>query len=121
MQSWIKTKIRTSRYLKQFTESTKLLRNISRVYYSTREHYQEISIVREASLYSKGDLSEIITEFRNWLNNDVGKKHFATVEKEKQEVKELVKKLDSLEENNPEFVELVLYALLPYAKTKYAK
>ena len=49
------------------------------------------------------------------------KKHFATVEKEKQEVKELVKKLDSLEGNSPEFVDLVLYALLSYAKTKHAK
>ena len=38
-----------------------------------------------------------------------------------QEVKDLLKKIDSLDKNNNEFVDLVLYGLLPYSKTKFAK
>src|SRR5206468_8385716 len=41
--------------------------------------------------------------------------------KEKQEVKDLMKKLDTMDKNSPEFVDWVLYGLLPYSKTKYAK
>jgi hypothetical protein len=67
------------------------------------------------------EIPEIITEFRDWLNSEAGKKHISTIEKEKQEVKELMKTLDPMDKTNPEFIDLVLYALLPYAKTKYAK
>jgi hypothetical protein len=32
-----------------------------------------------------------------------------------------MKKLDSMDKTSLEFIDLVLYALLPYAKTRYAK
>lgn len=76
--------------------------------------------IRGINLRSKGQIPEIITEFRNWFNGEAGKKHISTIEKEKQEVKDLMKKLDSMDKSSSEFIDLVLYALLPYAKTKYA-
>jgi hypothetical protein len=62
----------------------------------------------------------IINNFRKWINSEAGQKHLNTVDKEKQEVKALMNKLDSLNNESSEFTDLVLYGLLPYAKTKHA-
>jgi hypothetical protein len=61
----------------------------------------------------------IINNFRKWINSEAGQRHLNTVEKEKQEIKVLMKKLDSLNKESSEFTDLVLYGLLPYAKTKH--
>ncbi len=70
---------------------------------------------------TKENLPTIVNEFREWFKSEVGQKHFRTIENEKQEVKDLMKKLDSMDKNSAEFVEWILYGLLPYAKTRYAK
>jgi hypothetical protein len=70
---------------------------------------------------TKEDLPNIVTEFRNYYNTQDCQKHLNNLEKEKQEVKNLLKKLDSLDKDSNEFVDLVLYGLLPYSKTKFAK
>lgn len=66
-------------------------------------------------------IDDIISEFRDWVKTEEAQIHFQNIEKEKKEVQELISKLDSMDKNSPEFVELVLYGLLPHAKTQYAK
>jgi hypothetical protein len=66
-------------------------------------------------------LPDIINDFKNWFRTEAAKKHIVTIENEKREVRELMKKLDAMDKNSSEFVDWVLYGLLPYSKTKYAK
>ncbi|MGC9086011.1 MAG: HNH endonuclease family protein [Thermoproteota archaeon] len=68
------------------------------------------------------EVAKIIEDFRAYLNSDNGKSHLKYLkEKEPREVKEILEKLKSLPEDSQEFVELVLYGLLPNAQSKYAK
>lgn len=71
--------------------------------------------------FTKDDIQKIIDDFREWLKTESAQKHLRTIEKEKQDVKDLMKKLDGMDKNGAEFTEWVLYGLLPYSKTKYAK
>ncbi|HEX9677940.1 DUF262 domain-containing protein, partial [Nitrososphaera sp.] len=66
-------------------------------------------------------MTEIVGEFKAWLQTENAQQHLKKIENEKKEVQELMKKLDSMDKSSPEFIELVLYGLLPYAKTKKAK
>jgi hypothetical protein len=70
---------------------------------------------------TKQTLPEIISDFKHWLKTESAQKHIITIEKEKKEVKDLMEKLGAMDKNSPEFVDLVLYGLLPYSKTKFAK
>lgn len=70
---------------------------------------------------TKDSIDDVISEFRDWLEIDEAKNHLGIIEKEKQEVKELVKKLDGMDKDSQEFTDLVLYGLLPYHKNQYAK
>lgn len=70
---------------------------------------------------SKEDVPSLIADFRSWLDSDHGRKHILTIENEKREVKELLERLDSMDKDTVEFTDWVLYGLLPYRKTKYAK
>jgi hypothetical protein len=67
------------------------------------------------------NIKELTNKFLEWLNSEKIIESKREIEKEKIEVKELMKKLETLDKSSPEFVELVLYGLLPYGKTKYAK
>ncbi|QLH08562.1 GmrSD restriction endonuclease domain-containing protein [Candidatus Nitrosotenuis sp. DW1] len=71
--------------------------------------------------FARDDVQKIIDAFREWLKSEAAQKHLRTIEKEKQEVKDLMKKLDSMDKTSIEFTDWVLYGLLPYSKTKYAK
>lgn len=65
---------------------------------------------------------KIIEEFREYLKTEEGKSHLSYLkEKEPRETKEVLLKLKNIEKGSPEFVELVLYGLLPHSKTKHAK
>lgn len=67
-------------------------------------------------------LAKIFEEFRSYLKTDQGKRHILYLkEKEPRETREVLQKLRSLPNQSAEFVELVLYGLLPNSDTKYAK
>jgi hypothetical protein len=70
---------------------------------------------------SRGDIPEIIAEFMTWYKGEQGQEHLSIIENEKQEVRQLVDKLDSMDKNSSSFTDSILFGLLPYAKTKYAK
>lgn len=70
---------------------------------------------------TKDDVPNIVDEFLKWFNSETGQRHFRNIEREKEEVKELMKKLDFMDKNSAEFTEWILYGLLPYGKSKYAK
>jgi hypothetical protein len=68
------------------------------------------------------EIAKIIEDFRAYLNSDNGKHHLNYLkEKEPREVKEVLEKLKGLPKDSKEFVDLVLYGLLPNAQSKYAK
>ena len=71
--------------------------------------------------FSMDDLIDIIQEFRIFLNSNAGQEHIKDINKEKQEVQDLLDKLESMDKNSQEFIDWVLYGLLPNSKTKYAK
>ncbi len=70
---------------------------------------------------TKENVPTVISQFKDWFKSEVGQKHFNTIEREKQEVKDLMKKLESMDKTSNEFTDWILYGLLPYGKTKYAK
>jgi 5-methylcytosine-specific restriction endonuclease McrA len=67
------------------------------------------------------EVHKLIEEFRSYLTSDEGKHHISYLkEKEPKEVKDILGQLKNLK-SGPEFVELVLYGLLPHSQTKFAK
>lgn len=67
------------------------------------------------------ELERIIEEFRSFLQTNTAKSHIDYLKnKEPKETKEILEKLRSIN-NTEEFVDLVLYGLLPNAQSKYAK
>lgn len=72
--------------------------------------------VDTSSKFSVDDLVEIMQEFKVFLNSESGQKHVKNIVREKLEVKELVTKLDSMPKNSQEFIDWVLYGLLPIQK-----
>jgi len=69
----------------------------------------------------KQRIKEILENFGRYLGTEEAKEHLKTMEKEKVEVKELMKKLSSMDSKSRDFTNLVLYGLLPYSKTEVAK
>lgn len=68
------------------------------------------------------EMKGIIEGFRRHLGTEKAKNHLAWLrERESREVKEILDKLQALSRGNSEFIELVLYGLLPHGDTKYAK
>jgi hypothetical protein len=68
------------------------------------------------------ELSKAVAEFKSYLQTEDGKLHFNYLKvKEPTETKNVLKRLHSLPIQSDEFVERVLYGLLPNFKTKYAK
>jgi len=68
------------------------------------------------------ELEKIIKEFREYLQTDEAQSHLNYLKiKEPKEIKEILERLNKMDKNSKELVDLVLYGLLPNAKTKYAK
>jgi len=68
------------------------------------------------------ELIKIIEEFKKYLKTEEGKFHLNYLkEKEPKETKQILEKLKTLPKDSREFVDLVLYGLLPNSDTKYAK
>jgi len=68
------------------------------------------------------EVRQIIEDFREYLKTDEGESHLIYLrETEPREAKEVLQKLHSLQKDSPEFIDLVLYGLLPQSKTKFAK
>ena len=67
------------------------------------------------------DTSDIISDFKKWFHSEPGQKNLITIENEKKEVTDLMNRLDTMDKDSVEFIDSVLYGLLPYSKTKYAK
>jgi hypothetical protein len=70
---------------------------------------------------TEDSVDAVILEFKEWLETDEAKNHLHVIENEKKDVKEIMKKLDDMDKDRPEFVDWVLHGLLPHFKTKYAK
>lgn len=67
-------------------------------------------------------IEQLINEFKNYLKTEEAKGHLKYLkEKEPKETKEILEKLKTLPKESKEFIDLVLYGLLPHYKTKYAK
>jgi 5-methylcytosine-specific restriction endonuclease McrA len=68
------------------------------------------------------ELQDTIKRFREHLTTEGGKRHLNDLkEKEPRETRAVLDKLKTLPKNSNEFVDLVLYGLLPNSDTKYAK
>jgi hypothetical protein len=68
------------------------------------------------------EIEAVIEEFREYLETDEAKSHLDYLcNKEPRQTKEIFDKLKTLKRGSDEFVELVLFGLLPYSKSKYAK
>jgi predicted Mrr-cat superfamily restriction endonuclease len=103
--------IRTRRILKRLEQSAD----------SVQLSPQQDDIIYPQVLTSKEEIAEILHEFRIWLRSEDGQKLKNKIENEMQEVKELMKKLDSMDRKTDEFTDWVLYGLLPHVRTQYAK
>jgi hypothetical protein len=89
----------------------------------SRIRYRELLNFKvEMKMEKSPELIKIIEEFRKYLNTEEGKFHLKYLkEKEPKETQEVLEKLKSLPKDSGEFVDLVLYGLLPNSYTKYAK
>jgi len=69
------------------------------------------------------EVVRLIQEFREqYLNSEEGKVHLDYLKvREPKETREVIERLKSLPKDSAEFVDLVLYGLLPNSKTRYAK
>lgn len=68
------------------------------------------------------EIRPIIQEFREYTKTEEGIHHLTYLkETEPRETKSILQKLLTMQKNTDEFVDLVLYGLLPNSKTKYAK
>src|SRR4030066_189158 len=66
-------------------------------------------------------LRKIFKQFEEYLETTEAQIHLSRWELEIKEVQELMDKLSIMDRKSPEFTELVLYGLLPYSDTKFAK
>jgi len=74
------------------------------------------------SNHKSPEVIKIIEAFREYLKTDQAKSHTHALKiKEPNETREILERLKSLKRGGEEFVDLVLYGLLPNAKTKYSK
>ena len=66
-------------------------------------------------------MEEIVAEFKEWLGSEEAIKLCKDMEEEKHQVRELMRELAILDKKSSDFTETVLYGLLPYHKSKFAK
>lgn len=68
------------------------------------------------------EILKLIQEFRQYLGTEEARKHLWYLkEREPRETEEVLKTLSGLPKDSQEFVDLVLYGLLPNNKSKYAR
>ena len=67
------------------------------------------------------EMEEIVAEFKEWLGSEEAIKLCKDMEEEKHQVRELMRELAILDKKSSDFTETVLYGLLPYHKSKFAK
>ncbi len=82
---------------------------------------EELASIHPRNLLTSEDPDAIIDQFREWLKTNTAQTHLTIIEREKHDVQALMTKLRGMDKAGPEFDEWVLYGLLPYSKTKYAK
>ena len=70
---------------------------------------------------SSVEIKQILDDFKEWLVSEQGNASLSSIEKEKKEVKELMKKLEPLDKQSNEFVDLILYGLLPNYENSFSK
>lgn len=75
----------------------------------------------EIDMKGKAEVADILEQYQEYLETDEAKQHLQTMKDEKAEVKELVTTLTQMDKKSEEFTELVLYGLLPYSKSKFAR
>jgi len=78
-------------------------------------------IVQRTKSETANQIKDILTKFKEHLQTDEAKEHIERMTKEIQEVKDLMRKLGTMDKKSQEFTDLVLYGLLPNGKSKYAK
>jgi len=66
-------------------------------------------------------INGILERFKEHLKTEYAADHLEKVEKEKEEVKQIMNKLAQMDRSGSEFTELVIFGLLPYHKTRVAK
>jgi hypothetical protein len=77
---------------------------------------------KDMSNHRSPEIIKIIKAFREYLKSDQAKSHIHVLKiKEPRETKEILEQLKSLKRGSEEFVDLVLYGLLPNAKTRYSR
>jgi len=70
---------------------------------------------------SSQEVSQLINEFRKYLSTEEGKRHLTHLKEiEPKETRQILERLNTLPRDSKEFVNLVLYGLLPNGKSKYA-
>jgi hypothetical protein len=77
--------------------------------------------IRSGFAVTCSDVPAILNEFRVWIKSDEGQSHLSLLQKEKSDVQNILKKLHELDNSSPEFVEWILYGLLPHSGSKNAK
>ncbi len=77
--------------------------------------------IKEPVLSDEFDIEDIVIEFTKWMDSDYGIRQRKIIANEKLEVKELVEKLSKMDRKSLEFTDTILYGLLPYYETKFAK
>jgi len=70
---------------------------------------------------SSQEIPQLINEFRKYLSTEEGKRHLTHLKEiEPKETRQILERLNTLPRDSKEFVNLVLYGLLPNGKSKYA-
>lgn len=107
----------------ELSEPMKNSMGASLTVFSLKQYSEEIQRLMEYKVVTKEipQIRNYIIQFKEFLKSNEAKDILSQREKEKIEVKELMKKLQVMDKKNPEFTDLVLYGLLPYFNTKFAK
>jgi len=67
--------------------------------------YTDIPYEKTPPGLTKDEIPNIINEFKTWLGSNSARKHLNTIEREKQDVKNLMNKLNSMDKDSAEFVD----------------
>jgi hypothetical protein len=70
---------------------------------------------------SASDIPEILNEFRKWISGAEGQNHMRSLRQEISEVRTTLQRVQIMDKNSSEFVDWILYGLLPHSESKNAK
>lgn len=105
---------------KQLKEGSEGLQSTLAQYENKSKEYDK-DLTSSSMPSSNPELIQAVEDFRKWLQSAKAQQHLRKIDNEKKEVKELMKKLESLDKGSQEFEDLVLYGLLAYSKTRKAR